>query len=181
MRKFLWIILIFVVGCGSWTKVGGLYESTYYSFSIELPETWMRLNTEDYLLITRDGVLLQHILIEMIPLNNSLKHTKKKFRQGMLPHETAEIILDNESSNPNILNLRIIKNVPVKISGLPGFKAIYTHKNKDRLRFKTIYYGFISGEQFYGISYTAASRHYFEKDLKVFQKAFRSFKVIRTI
>ena len=180
MRRLAWVVLIFLAGCGPWLKVGGLYTSSAHNVSVEFPEKWMRVNTDDFLLITRDGMLLQHILIQTIHVDDSLKYTKKKFKRGMLPQEVAEVILDNKTSNPEILNFKVIENVPAKISGFPGFKVTYTYKNKDGLKVKGVYYGLLLKEKFYGISYTAASRYYYDKDLKTFEKVFKSFKLMKT-
>lgn len=181
MKRLSLIVLLFIAGCvhAPWVQVGGLYTSESHNFSVEIPHGWMRLNTDKYLLITRDGVLLQNILIERLPIDKQLKHTKKKFNTGMLPQEAAEVILDNISSDQTNLNFEVIENIPAKIGEFPGFKAVFTYKNTDGLRLKSIYYGFMVGEWFYGIRYTAASRHYFEKDLKTFEKVFESFKLIK--
>lgn len=98
----------------------------------------------------------------------------------MLPQEASEVIIDNMASDPAILNFEVIENSPAKISGFHGFKLVTTNKNKDGLKFKSIFYGFIIDEWFYGIRYTAAARYYFDNDIKTFEKVFESFKLIRT-
>jgi hypothetical protein len=183
MRKLIpiWIISIILVGCAPWAQVGGLYENGSQNFTVELPDGWMRWRQGEHLLITRDGVSLQYIQIGRTKIEDSLKHTKKKFSKGMLPQEAAEVYLDNLASDSNILNLEIIENIPVTLSGIPGFKAVYTYKNKDDLKLKSICYGFIVGDWVYGIHYHAAQRYYFDKDLKTFEKVVESFKLIKTV
>jgi len=180
MKKYLYIILIFVVGCAPWTQVGGLYKNESHNFSVELPQGWMKWNQGEHLLITRDGVSLQYIQVGRTKLEDPLKHTKKKFSRGMLPQEAAEVYLDNLASNSNILNFEVIENVPVAINGISGFKAVYTYKDKDGLKLKSIYYGFIVGDWIYGICYNAAQRYYFDKDINIFDKVVESFKLIKT-
>jgi hypothetical protein len=179
MKRYLLIVLLFVVGCAAWVKVGGLYQSKPHNFSAELPNGWMRLNTRDRLHITRDGVLLQNIMIERLNIEKPLEHTKKKFSKDMLPQEVAEVVLDNISSDQTVLNFEVEENIPARISGFPGFKVVFTYKNKDGLRLKSISYGFVTNEWFYGIRYTAAHRYYFDKDLKTFERVFESFKLIK--
>ncbi|MEW5746310.1 MAG: hypothetical protein AB1805_12835 [Nitrospirota bacterium] len=179
MRKYILLCLVFLTGCAPWLQVGGLYESGEHNFSVELPEGWMRLNTSEHLLITRDGVLLQNIIVEKIGNDKKLEHTKKKFAKGMLPQESAEVALDNISSNQDVVNLAVTENVPAKIGGYPGFKAVFTYKTKDGLKKKSVYYGFMLGEWFYGIRYTAAQRYYFDKDIATFEKVLASFKVTK--
>ena len=53
---------LLVGGCVSlpWQPTAGLYSSPAENFAVELPQGWMRLNSNEDLLITRDGILLQH-------------------------------------------------------------------------------------------------------------------------
>jgi hypothetical protein len=88
--------------------------------------------------------------------------------------------LDNIASDQNVLNLEIVENNPTRVSGISGFKAIYTYKNKDGLKIKSIYYGFIADKWFYGLNYNAAQRFYFDKDVQTFEKVVESFKLIKT-
>ena len=182
MRRFIpiWIILIILVGCAPWTQVGGLHKNESHNFTVELPEGWMRWRQGEHLFITRDGVSLQYLQIGRTKVEDPLKHTKKKFSKGMLPQEAAEVYLDNIASNSDLLNFEVVENIPATINGIPGFKAVYTYKSKDGLKLKSIHYGFISGDWFYGIDYNAAQRYYFDKDLKTFEKVVESFKLIKT-
>jgi hypothetical protein len=141
----------------------------------------MRWNKGNDLLITRDGVLLQNIQIVRLNTEEPLKHTKKKFSKGMLPQEVAEIILDNIASNQEVLNFELIENSPIRISGVSGFKVVYTYKNMDGLKLKSIYYGFVVENWFYGLNYNAPQRYYFDKDVKTFEKVLESFKLIKTV
>ena len=180
MKKILLIILALTMGCAPWVQVGGLYKTESRNFSVELPKGWMQWNKGDDLLITRDGVLLQNIQIIRLNIEEPLKHTKKKFSKDMLPQEAAEVILDNIASDQAVLNFELVENNPIKISGIPGFRAVYTYKNKDGLKIKSIYCGLITDKWFYGLSYNAAQRYYFDKDIQTFEKVVESFKLIKT-
>jgi hypothetical protein len=180
MKRIIFICFIVLVGCAPWARVGGLHKSGSHNFSVELPEGWMRLNTSEYLLVTRDGVLLQSITVKRVDIDEPLEHTKKKFSKGMLPQEVSEVILDNIASDQAVLNFRIIENVPIDIGGIHGFRAVFTFKNKDGLKLKSVFCGFIHDEWFYGIRYTAALRYYFDKDSETFEEVLRSFRLIKT-
>jgi hypothetical protein len=180
-RLLLIIFLLLIIGCAPWMQAGGLYTLESQNFSVELPKGWMRLNTKEYLLVTRDGILLQNIFIKRIRIDKPLKHTKKKLNKKMLPQEAAEVIIDDIASTPFVLNFKLIENSPARISGIPGFKLVYTYKNRDGLRLKSIYYGFINSEWFYSISYTAPLRYYFDRDFETFKKVFESFRLIKTV
>ena len=99
----------------------------------------------------------------------------------MLPQEAAEVILDDISSYQAILNLEVLENIPAEISGFSGFKLVFTYKNEDGLRTKSIFYGFMKGEWFYSIGYNSAAIHYFEKDLETFKEVLKSFKVTESV
>jgi hypothetical protein len=130
-----------------------------------------------YLLVTRDGVLLQNIIINRFDIGEELAYSKKKFRQDMLPHEQAELMADNFSANPDVLNFKLLENRPMSISGHKGFRLVFTFKNKDGLRLKSIYNGFMIDNWFYFIRFNAAARFYFDRDVGEFEKAFSSFKL----
>jgi hypothetical protein len=181
MKRILFLCTIFalITGCISfpWVKADGPYTAPAQNVSVEIPDGWMRKNTDDYLLVTKDGPLLQYVMVERIHLDQDLKHTKKKFRKGMLPQELARIIIDNNSSNQSILNLKVRSNKPAKIKGHRGFKLLLTYKDKDGLKYKSLYYGFMKGEWFYGIRYNAPQRYYYKKELNAFKKIMGSLKL----
>jgi len=180
MKKILLFVLMLAVGCAPWVEVGGIYKTESHNFSVELPQGWMRWNQGDDLIITRDGVLLQNIQVVRPNIKDPLKYTKKKFSNGMLPHEVAEIILDDVASNQAILGFQLIENTSIEICGFSGFRAIYTYKNKGGLKIKSVYCGFMADPWFYGLNYNAAERYYFEKDIQTFERVFKSFKLIKT-
>ena len=180
MKKIFLIVLMVAMGCAPWVQVGGLYKTESHNYSVDLPQGWMRSNQGDDLLITRDGVLLQNIQIVRLNIEDPLKHTKKKFSKGMVPQEVAEIVLDNIVSNKDVSDFNILENSPIAISGNSGFKALCTYKNKDGLKIKSIYCGFIAEKWFYGIIYNAAERYYFDKDITSFERVLASFKLIKT-
>jgi hypothetical protein len=139
----------------------------------------MRLNKSESLLTTRDGILLQNIHIRRQYIEKPFLHTKRSFEKGMLPQEVAEVILDDLSSNPQILNFEIVENAPAEIAENPGFRFVFTHQSKDGLRFKSVFYGFMANEWVYTIEYTAPQRYYFDKDLETFEKVVKSFRLIQ--
>jgi len=173
--------LFVATGCvtAPWVPTDGAYTSPVDRYAIDLPQGWMRWTQgeDGRLVVTRDGVLLQVIMIERFRVGEPLKHTKKQLARGMMPQEAAEVVLDNFSSNKDISGLEVKDNRPITISGKPGFWTVFTYKTKDELKLKVVYCGVLDGEWFYGIRYSAAQRHYFDKDLKTFETVLRSFKL----
>lgn len=126
----------------------------------------MRKDSDYYLYITRDGFLLQNIIIErsdideLPPEVTPLEHTFRQGRtisKGMLPQDVAAVVLNNTASDPEVLNFNVIKNTPATISGFLGFKLVTTYrqctlpwiyilahfKNCHGLKFKSIYYVYV--------------------------------------
>jgi len=179
-KIFMTSVLIVAMGCAPWVRVGGLYKSDAHQYTVHLPDGWMRWNRGDNVLITRDGVELQQIVLLRWAIDEPLKHTKKKLSQEMLPFEIAEVILDDIATDREVLDFRLVENKPAKIGGESGFRVVFHFKNKDGLRLTSVYYGCIKDNWFYGIRYTAASRYYFDKDLKTFEKMVESFQWVKT-
>jgi hypothetical protein len=166
------------VGCASvpaWWRVDGPYEKDTYA--VTLPRGWMMPSRVPFLLLTKDGVFLQNITISRSNIAASLENTKKKFSAGMLPQEAAEVFLDDAAANEDIANFEILENRPVTIGGMAAFRAVYTYKDKDKLRYKEVTYGFVREKTFYDMSYTAPARYYFDKDLKIFENFVKSFRI----
>jgi hypothetical protein len=178
MKKFLLIFLLFIPACAPWVKTGGSYESLPHNFYVNIPQGWMMLDTDRYLLISGDGPFLQYVLIQDRPLDRPFRNTKKKFNRRMLPQEAADVVIDEITSDQSVLNFEIIENVPTRIHGHDGFRVVFTYKNRDGLKLKTIYDGFLAGESFYNIRYTAVNRYYFEKDIEAFREVLESFRLI---
>jgi len=180
MKKWIALLALLAVGCAPWVRVGGVYQDTERNFSVDLPQGWMKSNTEKSLLITRDGVLLQTIFIQRVKAGDELPYTKKRLEPSMLPHEAAEVIADNISSNSAITDFTLLENAPAIIANRPGFRLLYRYKNKDGLPFKSMYCGFLSGNWFYALRYTAPARYYFDKDVGTFEQVVKSFAFIKT-
>ena len=174
---------LLVGGCVSlpWQPTAGLYSSPAENFALELPQGWMRLNSNEDLLITRDGVLLQHVSVERAAVDRPLKSTKKTLTRGMQPQAIAEVIIDNFMSSERMLDVKVVENRPVQVAQYRGFRLVYTHRDKNGLRFKSVLHGFLAGDVFYAIRYTAAERYYFAKDLPTFEQVLASFRLIRPV
>jgi hypothetical protein len=176
-----WLYLL--GGCVTvpWQPTTGTYTSDSANFSVELPNGWMRLNTDEALLITRDGLLLQHIIVERFQVDRPLKNTKKTVTRGMQPQALAEVMLDNVTSSERTLDVKVKENRPAQIGQYRGYKLVFTHRDPNGLQFRTVQQGFLAGDVVYGIRYTAAERYYFAKDLPTFEHAMTTFRLIRAL
>jgi len=180
MKKLLllFISVSLVFGCAAAANKRSLKDLPKSDFSVEIPSGWWKPQYVNKYLITKDGPFLQYVLIQQRPIDRSFKNTQKKLRPRMLPLETARIIIDEIASDRNITNFNVVENSPAIIDGHAGFKILFAYKDKKGSEFKTLYYGFISGDSFFNLRYNAASRHYFDKDIADFEQILRSFRRI---
>jgi hypothetical protein len=177
IKRFSWVLLLFMTACAPWVPAAGLHDSPSYHFSVTLPEKWMKFKSDDYLLVSKDGPFLQYVLIQERDVEQPFGHTSKRLHSGMLAQEAAQVIIDEISSDRCVSDFQVVENRPARINGLNGFKLLFTHKNRDGLLFRTQYYGFLSGDRFYAVRYNAAQRYYFDKDIQTFERILSSFQV----
>jgi hypothetical protein len=173
------ILLFLIAGCASVAQERSLKNLPVNDFSVKVPEGWWKPKHINKYLLTKDGAFLQYVLIQQRPIDLLYSHTKKKLDKGMLPLEASGVIIDEIASDRRILNFNVIENVPAVIDGHDGFKILFTYEDKKGSTFKTLYYGFISGDSFFNLRYNAAMRHYFEKDIADFEKILASFRIVK--
>ena len=174
MRKLIWVVLLVAAGCAGGMSTGAQPET----YTVNAPEGWRKINTPKYFMITKDGAFLQYALIQERPIDKPFLYTKKTLRRGMLPQEVAGIVVDELSTDRTIIKFELIENSPVSIKGNEGFRLLFTYKDRDGSLFKTKYYGFVRGDIYYNLRYTAAKRHYFDKDEKTFEKFVQTFNIV---
>ena len=181
MKKILTLLisLILFASCASVAQKRSLQDLSNNVFSVDIPQGWWKPKHVDKYLITKDGVFLQYVLIQQRPIDRPYRNTKKKLNKAMLPQEAAGVIIDEIASDRRIFNFNVIENAPAIIDEREGFKILFTYNDKRGSVFKTIYYGFISGDSFYNLRYNAAMRYYFEKDIADFEQILSSFKVVK--
>lgn len=172
-------IMLMLNGCATWIRTGGPFEATKENVVLDLPDGWMRLNSDKGLLTTRDGVLLQKILVKKFSVNDPIKHTKKKFRKGMLPLEASEVVIDEISSNSSMLDFEVKENKSAKVAGESGFRMEYSFKTSEGLKVQVVIYGLLHGDAFYLFEFAAPKRHYFDRDLAIFERVVASVHLIK--
>src|SRR5436853_1678435 len=112
--------LFVATGCvtAPWVPTDGAYTSPVDRYAIDLPQGWMRWTQgeDGRLVVTRDGVLLQVIMIERFRVGEPLKHTKKQLARAMMRKKAAEAVLDNFSRNRDISGRKAKTNGPTTTS-----------------------------------------------------------------
>ncbi|MGD9366819.1 MAG: hypothetical protein PVH87_14050 [Desulfobacteraceae bacterium] len=178
LQIFVLALTLLVHGCAAiWEPAPN--ELAARSWSLKPPEGWMRLTTPTYEMLSRDGPYLQYIFIQEQPLQQGLRNSRQKIGPSMLPHEAAAVIIDTLKSDTRIRNFHLLKNSPATLGGKMGFRLIYTYTDDQGVQIKCDYYGVILPKTFFNIRYTAAQRHYFDKDADRFQQTLGSLRFKR--
>ena len=180
MKRLLILLMAIclISGCASAAYKRSLNDLPEYDFSVEIPDGWYKPKYEKRYLITKeDKATFLYVFIQQRPLDRSFKNTQKKLRNRMLPLESAGLIIDEMSSDRRIMNFKVLENDPAIIDGRAGFKILFTHKNKKVFKYKTLYYGFISGNSFYNLRYSAGMPDYYNRGIEDFNRILGSFKL----
>lgn len=173
LQIFALALALLAYGCATiWEPAPNVLAAQ--SWSLKPPEGWMRLTTPTYEMLSCDGPYLQYIFIQEQSLQQGLRNSRQKIGPAMLPHEAAAVIIDTLKSDTRIRNFHLLKNSPVLLGGKSGFRLIYTYIDDQGVQIKCDYYGVILQRTFFNIRYTAAQRHYFDKDAGRFQQTLAS-------
>ena len=178
------MLVLTAAGCATtppkpvWVPAEGTFTAPKSGYSLVLPAGWTRVNQEERLAITRDGSSLQVIGVNMYKVGTPLQYTKKKCEKGMLPQELAAILIDDLASAENVASVDVLENAPARIGDVEGFRVVCRLRFKGGLDRKCAFYGAMRGDLVFDVYFTAAARHYFDRDLGVFEEMARSFRFL---
>jgi hypothetical protein len=148
-------------------------------WSIRPPEGWMQLNTQESMMLSKDGPYLAYVLIQSRPVDQGFRYTKQKLSPDMLPHEAVQLITDNLHSDPLIRQFNLLASQPAMVAGHAGFRLTYSYQDQLGVAVKTLYYGVILDELYFNLRYTATQRHYFDEELPAFNQLLDSLQLWR--
>ncbi len=183
-RRFLPILfLFFLAGCASlspWTQLKKAeYKDGARDFAATIPVGWMRFNLTGYFIMTRDGTVLNRIVVGRQKNNTKLEFTKKVYTKDMTPQELSEIEADNLGSSDQIGRVEILSNKPAKIGGQDGFRIEYVYVvTEGGLRGRGVQYGFRHKDWVYRVFYEASAQYYFDAYRKDFDRFVESFRLM---
>lgn len=169
------VTLLSLMACAPWKPAP--QRLCMAAWAVDIPEGWMRLRTPDYEMLSKDGPYLQYILIQERSVDQGFRFTHRKMDPFMLPHEAAQVIVDNLSADPKIQNFRLHTNEPASIDRSLGFKLVYSYTDPQGVDTQAVYYGAIIDQRFFSLRYTAAKRHYFPRYLDEFEQIHRSLRI----
>ncbi len=182
--RMLIIVVTFTLlsGCAqTWVKVTQSETvSPASTFAASLPLGWVRFEAEeDVLLVTRDGLALQTVLLRRSDLKLAFEKIKKDAEVGMLASELAELYVAETKQSGEAENLKVKSNHPARVAGRDGFRLHLVYANAKGLRIDRVVYGFVDTKGFFTLSYTAPKRYHFERYLQNFESTVASFRQLQ--
>ncbi|HUJ18564.1 MAG TPA: hypothetical protein VL197_11295 [Nitrospirota bacterium] len=176
MKKYTFLFLIFLAGCGGWHATSGEFHGSGYA--VDLPSGWMYESNfgSTKVNVTRDGEPLQKIHFDVFDITKYDKDAKKTVRKGMLPEEVAQVVIDITSANKSVGQFTVMQNEPAQVGGKNGFRLLCSYR-RGKVRYKSAIYGVLDGETLYGLIYSAPVRYYFDRDVAAFEAAAKSFRL----
>ena len=167
------LLALMLAGCAAtWVRVDD--TDSHYSgehYSVSLPAGWMRSEVGDRLVLSRDGLDLQRIVIEYRPHDKAFEHLEKTSSVDMLPSELAELTIAElkAAQDEGLPSLEILDNRPVQIAGHTGYALHLRFRTDAGLRVEVLLQGFVDENGLYQLLYRAPTLHYFGRDREVYE------------
>ena len=149
------------------------------SYTVVLPEGWIRQYTQEKVLVaSRDGFLLESIVVLHRPLKQAFPHTKRDASDGMLGSELAELqIAELKARYELTAALGVQDNEPAVLGGRAGFRVRVSYRTPRGLEIYEEVFGAADKSGLYLLAYRAPRLYYFDKYYPEFQKTVGSFAI----
>jgi hypothetical protein len=167
-------VALVLSGCAVWTKLEGGVVS-HAGVSVTAPADWVQLTANrDLLMITRDGLGVQHISVAFLTGDKIFPKTKQAFSVDVAPQELAQRVVGELRQTPEMSGLEIKNVAPATVAGKPGFRALVEWRNERGAAFQRVVAGSAVDGGLLIVQYHALKRHFYERDLKTFESVLAS-------
>lgn len=169
------VLLLCVAACAVWSQVQEPRVSGPQGLAFLAPVGWMRFNQAgDTVLLTRDGLGIQLIRIELRPHDRAFPALKKASSADMLPSEAADLLVAELKRDPFLANLRVVDNGPALLTGKPGFRVHGQYRDERGAPFDLVAVGRATDQGLLVAFYRSLTTHYFARDLPVYEQVLAS-------
>lgn len=171
-------LVLMLTACATWTRIDTVtQEGPSNKYRVQAPLGWVRYNlASDAILITRDGLLIQHIQVSQQSDEAFFKQTKVKLAANVLSSDLAQMVIAEMRANKSLLNLAIKENLPYTVAGQPGFKVHFQYRDERGTLFDRIVLGTAKGKEVVTMVYHGLNTYYFARDLETFFSVAKSFQ-----
>ncbi|BAN70107.1 hypothetical protein [endosymbiont of unidentified scaly snail isolate Monju] len=182
--KRLGLITLFLLlaGCaGQWVHIrdNGQRQISSSRYDVALPLDWVRRETPDGLIVSRDGPDLQKILLRAVPHDKAFPTIEQTSRPDMLPSDLgARFIAELRAGDSDGLpSLEIEEEGPASLDGHEAFRLRANYRNADGIRFRLLAYGTVTDKGYVELVYVAPAIYYFARNLDDFEAVRASLKL----
>jgi hypothetical protein len=175
------LLTLLLAGCvGTWSRIDGTtvnYQDEHYRVS--LPVGWLQIKSNDSLVLSKDGILVQTISIQFKEHAKAFEKLKQASTPDMLPSELAQLSIAEfkASQDDSLPSLEVIANKPVKMAGIVGFDVQLLYKTDTGLRMGMLMRGVVDDKGYYLVKYNAPMLHYFDRDRAVYEALTESLRL----
>jgi len=179
LRAALMIVPLVLAGCQTapWTRVDSpaAVAVADSKFAIRPPAGWVRWNAAPSgVVVTRDGTPIQFIRAAQMPHAEAFRAIKKKSNPDLLPNELAELLIATRKAMPGMSGLLVTSNDPVSFGGLDGVRLGLAYRDERGASFEHLVYAAAEEQGVFLLEYHALSKHYYARDLPVFEQVVAS-------
>lgn len=188
-RQWLLAATSLLAGCGASTQrpslstlvgkptlapVDGRYVADH--FTVALPAGWLRRPLSGSAVVaSRDGFLLQSIVVERRAIDKAFPLSKKAARPDALSTELAEQeIAELKAGGSQLAALEVLENDPATLGGTEGFRLMYRHRTSRGLVVQHVVHGCATPNGYYRTEYLAPALHYFAPTLPDYESTVAS-------
>ena len=177
--RLVWFLIPFLLaGCAPYGKAPKVYQHRRARLRVDVPASWLKYRpTKSALLLTRDGLRLENIEIQLHRVGKKLEGTDRVYNKQMLPLEIADLSLGLIEASDNTKNFDVTDLSLVQIASAQGFRAEGTFVDAAGLEKKMRMYGVLIGEYVIEFTFVAAMTVYFDKYSDEFERAVASARV----
>jgi hypothetical protein len=124
------LLAVLLAGCAVWTKLDG-GPLSHAGVSINAPADWVQLTANrDLLMMTRDGLGVQHISVAYLTGDKIFPKSKQIFNKDIDAQTLAQRVIGELKQSPEMANMEIKQVSPATVAGRPGFRALAEWKNE---------------------------------------------------
>jgi len=180
-RSITILLALLLAGCATtWARIDDADRNYQHAqYRATLPAGWLRLESDDSLILSRDGILVQHIGIQFKTHAEAFEKIKKTSSPSMLPSELAALAIAEfkATQEEGLPSLEILHNRPVEMAGRTGFDLHLRYKTDTGLNMDMLLRGIVAESGYYLVEFSAPSLHYFQRDRQHFESFAASLQV----